>query len=57
MFSWINKKNIYNFTTEKSALTRAGFIQARLSQIQGLFKDFSRTNLIVFKDYDTYTNS
>ena len=21
------------------------------------FKDFSRTNLIVFKDYDTYTNS
>ena len=28
----------------------AGFIQARPSKIQGLFKDFSRTNLTIFKD-------
>ena len=27
-----------------------GFIQARPSKIHGLFKDFSRTNLTIFKD-------
>ena len=35
-----------------------GFIQARPSKIQGLFKDFSRTNLTIFKDLllrNTYT--
>ena len=35
---------------EAGATTSSGFIQARPSKIQGLFKDFSRTNLTIFKD-------
>ena len=41
-----------------SKTIQAGFIQARPSKIQGLFKDFSRTNLTIFKDLllrNTYT--
>ena len=33
-----------------AAFSYTGFIQARPSKIQGLFKDFSRTNLTIFKD-------